>query len=73
MVIITGYKNFNVKIKRIFNEKNQIILKVQKNNQQKSIPNEIIPKLMSYPFFGGEKGSFETENNYFIISIQMQE
>ena len=25
---------------------------------------------MSYPFFfGGGKGSFETENNYFIISI----
>ena len=24
---------------------------------------------MSYPFFGGKKGSFETENKYFIISI----
>ena len=24
---------------------------------------------MSYSFFWGKKGSFETENNYFIISI----
>ena len=24
---------------------------------------------MSYSFFGGKKGSFETENNYFNISI----
>ena len=57
----------------IFNEKNQIILKVQKTYKKVQPINEIIHKLMSYLFFWRGKGSFETENNYFFIAIQMQE
>ena len=29
----------------------------------------MIHTLMSYPFFGGNKGLFKAENNYFIIYI----
>ena len=33
---LPGYKNFNVKIERIFNEKNRIILKVKDSDYSKS-------------------------------------
>ena len=35
-LVLTGYKNFNVKIERIFNEKNQIILKVKDSDYSES-------------------------------------
>ena len=34
-LVLTGYKNFNVKIERILNEKIQIILKVQNKTTNK--------------------------------------
>ena len=53
----------------IFNERIRLFWKYKKVQPIY----EIIHKLMSYLFFWGEKGSFETENNYFFIAIQMQE